>query len=108
MKKLLFLFCALFALSLSAQQQSTFDSRLLFRYEAEFLENSYGYRPNKSALSAVKKVQENVRKYSWVIDLDIKEFFENVNHVIYILKNILHITGLLAVNQQNNRWLNIL
>jgi len=42
------------------------------RLEVEFLESSYGYRPNKSALSAVKKVQENVRKYSWAIDLDIK------------------------------------
>jgi len=50
------------------------------RLEAEFLENSYGYRPNKSAHQAVKEVQSNVRKYSWVIDLDIQEFFENVNH----------------------------
>ena len=50
------------------------------KLETEFLENSYGYRPNKSAHSAVRKVQEYVRKYSWVIDLDIKEFFENVNH----------------------------
>jgi RNA-directed DNA polymerase len=50
------------------------------RLEVEFLENSYGYRPNKSALSAVNKVQENVRKYSWAIDLDIKDFFGNVNH----------------------------
>ena len=49
MKKLLFLFCALFALSLSAQQQSTFDSRLLFRYEAEFLENLYQTNPSKLA-----------------------------------------------------------
>ena len=54
------------------------------RLEVEFLENSYGYRPNKSALSAVKKVQENVRKYSWAIDLDIKEFFENVNHELLL------------------------
>ena len=47
MKKLLFLFCAFFALNLSAQQQSTFDSRLLFRYEAEFLENLYRTNPSK-------------------------------------------------------------
>ena len=47
MKKLLFLFCALFALSLSAQQQSTFDSRLLFRYEAEFLEDLALTNPSK-------------------------------------------------------------
>ena len=49
MKKLLFLLCALFALSLSAQQKSTFDSRLLFRYEAEFLENLYQTNPSKLA-----------------------------------------------------------
>ena len=50
------------------------------RLEAVFVENSYGYRPNRNAHTAVLKVQQNVRKYSWVIDLDIQEFFENVNH----------------------------
>ncbi len=50
------------------------------RLDAIFVENSYGYRPNKSAHAAIKQVQTNVLKYSWVIDLDIKEFFENVNH----------------------------
>ena len=47
MKKLLFLFCAVYALNLFAQQQSTFDSRLLFRYEAEFLENLSITNPSK-------------------------------------------------------------
>ncbi len=62
------------------------------RLELEFSENSYGYRPNKSALSAVKKVQKNVRKYSWVIDLDIKEFFENVNHELLFKALKLHVS----------------
>lgn len=62
------------------------------RLEAEFLENSYGYRPNKSALSAVKKVQEHVRKYSWAIDLDIKEFFDNVNHELLFKALGKHVT----------------
>jgi len=31
---------------------------------------------------AIQEVQENVRKYSWVIDLDIQEFFENVSHAL--------------------------
>ncbi len=61
------------------------------RLEAEFLGSSYGYRPKKSALSAVKKVQANVRKYSWVIDLDIKEFFENVNHELLFKALKLHV-----------------
>ena len=61
------------------------------RPDAEFLESSYGYRPNKGALSAVKKVQEDVRKYSWAIDLDIKEFFENVNHELIFKALKLHV-----------------
>ena len=60
--------------------QQVIKSYLEPRLEAEFLEVSYGYRPGKSAHSAMRKVQENVRKYSWVIDLDIAEFFENMSH----------------------------
>jgi RNA-directed DNA polymerase len=55
------------------------------RLEAEFMDTSYGYRPKKSAHQAVIEVQKNVRKYSWVIDLDIQEFFENVEHKLLYL-----------------------
>ena len=50
------------------------------RLEKEFLANSYGYRPHKSAHQAIATVRENVRKYAWVIDMDIKSFFVEVNH----------------------------
>ncbi len=50
------------------------------RLEAEFHTNSYGYRPLKSAHQAVAAVRENVRQYPWVIDMDIKSFFDEVNH----------------------------
>lgn len=50
------------------------------RLEAVFHENSYGYRPLKSAHQALAKVQENVREYAWVVDLDITAFFDNVAH----------------------------
>lgn len=50
------------------------------RLEAEFDKNSYGYRPLKSAHQAVTAVQENVRQYAWVLDMDIKSFFDEVNH----------------------------
>jgi retron-type reverse transcriptase len=30
--------------------------------------------------AAIRKIQQNVLRYSWVIDLDIQEFFENVSH----------------------------
>jgi len=48
--------------------------------EKIFHENSYGYRPNKSALDAVGKARERCWKYDWVLDLDIKGFFDNIDH----------------------------
>jgi group II intron reverse transcriptase/maturase len=50
------------------------------RLEAQFLASSYGYRPLKSAHDALTAVQENVRTYAWVIDMDIKSFFDEVDH----------------------------
>lgn len=50
------------------------------RLEAVFMEQSYGYRPLKSAHQAVAAVQQNVRHYTWVIDMDIKSFFDEVSH----------------------------
>jgi RNA-directed DNA polymerase len=50
------------------------------RLEKEFSENSYGYRPHKSAHQALQKVRDNVRTFAWVIDMDIKAFFDEVDH----------------------------
>jgi group II intron reverse transcriptase/maturase len=50
------------------------------RLEQEFSESSYGYRPNKSPHDALQSVRSNVRKFAWVIDLDIQAFFDNVCH----------------------------
>src|SRR5246127_1375716 len=41
-----------------------------------FLPASYGYRPNKSALDAVRQARQMCWAYDWVCDLDIKGFFE--------------------------------
>lgn len=50
------------------------------RFEAIFSIHSYGYRPNKNAHQALTAVRENCWKYDWVIDLDIKGFFDNICH----------------------------
>lgn len=60
--------------------QQVITDYLTPRLEAEFLSNSYGYRPQKSAHQAIAQVRENVRRYAWVIDMDIKSFFDEVNH----------------------------
>ncbi len=48
--------------------------------ERIFHRNSYGYRPGRSAVEAVAKTRERCWKLSWVIDLDIKGFFDNIPH----------------------------
>ena len=45
-----------------------------------FHEDSYGYRPNKSAAQALAKARERCWKYNWVLDLDIRSFFDNLPH----------------------------
>jgi len=48
--------------------------------EPMFHKDSYGYRPGKSAIQAVTAARERCWKYDWVIDLDIKGFFDNIPH----------------------------
>ena len=48
--------------------------------EKHFMANSFGYRPNKSAHDAIERCRINCMRYSWVIDLDIKGFFDNIDH----------------------------
>jgi RNA-directed DNA polymerase len=45
-----------------------------------FHEDSYGYRPGKSGIKAVEVARKRCWKYDWVIDLDIKGFFDNIDH----------------------------
>jgi len=48
--------------------------------EPYFHPDSYGYRSGKSALDAVGKARERCWRYNWVLDLDIKGFFDNLRH----------------------------
>lgn len=50
------------------------------KVEPLFHPDSYGYRPGKSALDAVGKCRERCWRYDWVVDLDIKGFFDNIDH----------------------------
>ena len=45
-----------------------------------FLSDSYGYRPNKSALDAVGVTRKRCWKYDWVLEFDIKGLFDNIAH----------------------------
>jgi RNA-directed DNA polymerase len=48
------------------------------RTETIFHEDSYGYRPRKGALDAVARCRERCWARDWVIDLDIRKFFDSV------------------------------
>ena len=48
--------------------------------EPMFHPDSDGYRPGRSALDAVAKARERCWRFDWVIDLDIKGFFDNLRH----------------------------
>lgn len=52
-------------------------------WEAEFSDHSYGFRPNRSAHDAVRAAQGYIQAgKTWVVDLDLKSFFDEVNHDI--------------------------
>jgi RNA-directed DNA polymerase len=51
------------------------------RWDAEFSEHSYGFRPGLSAHQAVAKAQQYIAEgRGWVVDLDLEKFFDRVNH----------------------------
>lgn len=51
------------------------------RFEFEFSESSYGFRPNRSAQQAVLKAQGYINEgFQYIIDIDLKTFFDEVDH----------------------------
>ena len=51
-------------------------------YEQDFLKSSYGYRPGVGPQKAVKELTKELQqnKYSYIVEADIKGFFNNINH----------------------------
>lgn len=50
------------------------------RLEAIFSDSSYGYRPKRSAHDALESCRKNCWRQEWVIDMDIKGYFDNIDH----------------------------
>jgi group II intron reverse transcriptase/maturase len=49
-------------------------------YEKQFSENSYGFRPRRSAHDAIRKSKENINEgYKYVVDMDLEKYFDTVN-----------------------------
>lgn len=62
--------------------QATAKQILEAIYESDFLKESYGYRPGKGAIVAVKDLTEALRRggYRYVVEADIKGFFDGIDH----------------------------
>jgi RNA-directed DNA polymerase len=54
------------------------------KLEPHFHPDSYGYRPGKSAIEAVGAARKRCWQYNWVIDLDIKSFFDQIDHELLL------------------------
>lgn len=72
--------------------------------DKQFHVNSYGYRPNKSAQDAIGIARKKCWEYDWVIDLDIKGFFDNMDHELVIKALKLH-TDCKWILMYVERWL---
>jgi RNA-directed DNA polymerase len=69
-----------------------------------FHSGSYGYRPGRSALEAVGRCRERCWRYDWVIDLDVRSFFDSLDHSL-VLRAVAHHTDLRWVLLYVERWL---
>ena len=58
---------------------------IAIRFEMEFEDYSYGFRPNRNAQQAVLKAQEYINSgYHHIVDIDLKSFFDEVDHCILL------------------------
>ena len=74
------------------------------RFESIFHKDSYGYRPNKSALEAVGVLRKRCWEYSWVLEFDIKGLFDNIEHTL-LLRALKHHVKEKWVLLYVERWL---
>jgi group II intron reverse transcriptase/maturase len=74
------------------------------RVEPIFHRDSYGYRPGRSALDAIGVARKRCWEFDWIIDLDIKAFFDSIPHDL-IEKAVTHHTDLAWVQLYVGRWL---
>ena len=72
--------------------------------EPVFHPDSYGYRPGKSALDAVGVARARCWEFDWVVDLDIKAFFDSLDHDL-VERAVAHRTDLPWVRLYISRWL---
>lgn len=74
------------------------------KVEPYFHPDSYGYRPQKSAIQALGAARKRCWRNNWVIDLDIKAFFDNLDHSL-VMKMVRKHTDCKWIHLYVERWL---
>jgi RNA-directed DNA polymerase len=72
--------------------------------EPHFYPDSYGYRPGRSALDAVGVARQRCWRYDWVIDLDVRAFFDTMDHDL-LMRAVRKHTDCKWVQLYIERWL---
>lgn len=72
--------------------------------ESIFDENSFGYRPGKSAHDAIAVTRTRCWQYDWVVEFDIKGLFDNINHDL-LMKALRHHCDCKWILLYVERWL---
>lgn len=80
--------------------------KMVFEPKVEpcFHPDSYGYRPGKSAIQAVGVARERCWHYDWVVDLDIRGFFDNMDHDL-LMRAVRKHTDCKWIRLYIERWL---
>lgn len=74
------------------------------KVEPYFHPDSYGYRPGKSAAQAVGVARERCWRYDWVVDMDIRGFFDNMDHDL-LMRAVRKHTDCKWITLYIERWL---
>jgi RNA-directed DNA polymerase len=72
--------------------------------ERRFHPDSYGYRPGRSAHQAIEQARRRCWKHDWVLDLDIRSFFDSIDHAL-MLRAVKQFTDCRWVLLYVERWL---
>jgi group II intron reverse transcriptase/maturase len=85
--------------------QMVVQRRLEPLLEPQFHRDSYGYRPGRSAHDALRVARQRCWRHDWVLDLDIKGFFDNIDHDL-LMRAVRRHTQCRWVLLYLERWLN--
>lgn len=86
--------------------QQVVKSYLEPKVNGTFHPDSYGYRPGKSAHDALETAEKRCIEFKWVLDVDIKGFFDSLDHEL-LLKGLEYYSKEKWVKMYIKRWLKV-